>query len=81
MGKIFNKNCFTTECLMSWIPIVRWMREYKIKGLSNDVSAGIIVAIMNVSQSMAYAQIARLPPVVGLYSSFVPTLAYAILGT
>uniref|UniRef100_A0A0K0F0T3 FI18412p1 (inferred by orthology to a D. melanogaster protein) n=1 Tax=Strongyloides venezuelensis TaxID=75913 RepID=A0A0K0F0T3_STRVS len=81
IGRVFKKKCLSTECLMNWIPIVRWMRGYKIKWLSNDVTAGITIAIMNVPQSMAYAQLAKLPPVIGLYTSFLPTLIYAILGT
>ncbi|CEF61058.1 Sulphate anion transporter family and Proteinase inhibitor I2, Kunitz metazoa domain and STAS domain and Cysteine-rich repeat and Sulphate transporter domain and Lustrin, cysteine-rich repeated domain-containing protein [Strongyloides ratti] len=79
--KILKKNYFSNECFMNWIPIIRWIKDYNIKWISNDIFAGITVAIMNVPQSMAYAQLARLPPVIGLYTSFLPTLIYSIFGT
>uniref|UniRef100_A0A0K0ECY7 STAS domain-containing protein n=1 Tax=Strongyloides stercoralis TaxID=6248 RepID=A0A0K0ECY7_STRER len=79
--KILKKNSFSKECFMNWIPIIRWIKDYNIKWLTNDIFAGITVAIMNVPQSMAYAQLAKLPPVIGLYTSFLPTLIYAIFGT
>ncbi len=49
--------------------------------LTGDISAGIVVAMMMVPQGMAYALVAGLPPVVGLYASIVPPLLYALFGS
>ncbi|HOM59342.1 MAG TPA: SulP family inorganic anion transporter, partial [Kiritimatiellia bacterium] len=49
--------------------------------MRKDCIAGLVVAVMLVPQAMAYAMLAGLPPVVGLYASTVPLLAYACLGT
>ena len=58
-----------------------WLRTYSRQDLRKDIIAGLIVAVMLVPQAMAYAMLAGLPPVVGLYASTVPLLAYALLGT
>uniref|UniRef100_A0A0N4ZK36 STAS domain-containing protein n=1 Tax=Parastrongyloides trichosuri TaxID=131310 RepID=A0A0N4ZK36_PARTI len=76
-----TNKCFSIDYIMSWIPILRWIKQYNKKWISADIAAGITIAIMNVPQSMAYAQLAKLSPVVGLYTSFIPPLLYAILGT
>ncbi|PWJ43775.1 SulP family inorganic anion transporter [Sediminitomix flava] len=62
-------------------PILEWLGGYKKEYLSGDISAGITVGIMLIPQGMAYAMIAGLPPVYGLYASIVPQLIYALLGT
>lgn len=58
-----------------------WIRGYRRGDLRGDVVAGLTVAIMLVPQGMAYAALAGLPPVVGLYASTVPLLVYALFGT
>ncbi|MGI6495099.1 MAG: SulP family inorganic anion transporter [Kiritimatiellia bacterium] len=58
-----------------------WLRSYSRQDLRKDCIAGLVVAVMLVPQAMAYAMLAGLPPVVGLYASTVPLLAYALLGT
>ena len=58
-----------------------WLRSYPRDALRGDLSAGLIVAVMLVPQGMAYAMLAGLPPVVGLYASIAPLLAYAALGS
>ena len=58
-----------------------WLRHYRRSMLSGDISAGIVVAMMMVPQGMAYALVAGLPPVVGLYASIVPPLLYALFGS
>lgn len=63
------------------LPDLNWLRHYDHKNLSGDLVAGVTVAVMLVPQSMAYAMLAELPPVVGLYASTVPILAYAIWGS
>ncbi|MDW3195525.1 MAG: sulfate permease [Cytophagales bacterium] len=62
-------------------PITYWLTHYKKADLGNDLFAGITVGIMLIPQGMAYALIAGLPPVYGLYASIVPQLIYAIFGT
>ena len=63
------------------IPILQWLPGYKRKNLNGDVFAGITVGVMLIPQGMAYALIAGLPPVYGLYASIAPQVIYAILGT
>ena len=63
------------------IPAGGWIRGYDRRNLRNDVLAGIIVAVMLVPQGMAYAMLAGLPPVIGLYASTFPLIAYALLGS
>lgn len=64
-----------------FIPLVETLRSYKKQDLRGDLSAGITVAIMLIPQGMAYAVLAGLPPVYGLYASIVPIIIYAIFGT
>lgn len=59
----------------------RWVREYKTADLRQDVTAGLTVAVLLIPQAMAYALLAGLPPVVGLYASFLPLLTYAVFGS
>lgn len=58
-----------------------WMRSYQKSWLSGDVVAGVIVTVMLIPQSLAYALLAGLPPEVGLYASMLPIMAYALLGS
>ncbi|WP_078594761.1 SulP family inorganic anion transporter [Evansella clarkii] len=67
--------------LKKFMPIFEWLPNYKKSDLSGDMSAGLIVAIMLIPQGMAYAMLAGLPPVIGLYASTVPLLIYALFGT
>jgi len=60
---------------------LKWPKHYEPKILKGDLYAGVLVAVMLVPQSMAYAMLAGLPPVVGLYASTFPLLAYAVLGS
>jgi SulP family sulfate permease len=66
---------------MPSIPILHWLPHYPKKYLSGDISAGLTVGVMLVPQGMAYAGIAGLPPVYGLYAALIPQVIYAILGT
>lgn len=63
------------------IPAAEWLRSYDSESFRDDLRAGLVVAVMLVPQSMAYAALAGLPPVAGLYASIVPLVAYALLGT
>nr|WP_245415792.1 solute carrier family 26 protein [Alteribacter populi] len=65
-----------------WFPLFDTLSSYNIqRDLRGDVNAGLIVAIMLIPQGMAYAMLAGLPPVIGLYASTVPILIYALFGT
>jgi SulP family sulfate permease len=58
-----------------------WLTDYQPEWLKGDISAGITVGIMLIPQGMAYAMLAGLPPIHGLYAATLPLIAYAILGT
>ena len=63
------------------IPAIGWARNYKRSDLGGDVTAGLIVAAVLVPHAMACALLAGLPPVMGLYTSFVPLIVYVLLGS
>jgi len=63
------------------VPFTRWLRASDAGSRRADVLAGLTVAAMLVPQGMAYAALAGMPPVAGLYASTVPLVAYALLGT
>ena len=67
--------------IKSIFPILDWLPTYQRGWLKGDISAGITVGIMLIPQGMAYASIAGLPAVYGLYASIVPLLIYAVFGT
>ncbi len=58
-----------------------WLTHYQRQWLSGDLTAGLIVTVMLIPQSLAYAMLAGLPPQVGLYASVLPLVAYALLGS
>ncbi len=64
-----------------YLPILDWGRSYNKASLSNDLIAALIVTIMLIPQSLAYALLAGLPPEAGLYASILPIILYAIFGT
>ena len=63
------------------LPCLAWMRGYDRATLAADLLAAVIVTIMLIPQSLAYALLAGLPAEVGLYASIAPLLVYAVLGT
>lgn len=67
--------------LQQYLPFLIWSRSYDRSTLTSDVLAAIIVTIMLIPQSLAYAMLAGLPPEAGLYASILPLAAYAIFGT
>jgi SulP family sulfate permease len=58
-----------------------WLKQYRRGLLAGDISAGVVVAMMMIPQGMAYALVAGLPPVVGIYASILPPLLYALFGS
>ncbi len=67
--------------IKDFLPILDWLPHYKKANLQGDLSAGLTVGVMLIPQGMAYAMIAGLPPIYGLYASTIPLIIYAILGT
>ncbi|SMX46702.1 SulP family inorganic anion transporter [Actibacterium lipolyticum] len=64
-----------------YLPILDWGKTYNRDALTNDMVAAVIVTIMLIPQSLAYALLAGLPAEMGLYASILPLVAYAIFGT
>ena len=67
--------------LKSYIPILNWLPSYKKEFFKGDLVAGLTVGVMLIPQGMAYAMLAGLPPIYGLYASIIPLILYAIFGT
>nr|WP_308602202.1 SulP family inorganic anion transporter [Massilia sp. Dwa41.01b] len=61
--------------------MLHWLRHYRRALLPGDISAGVVVAMMMIPQGMAYALVAGLPPVAGIYASILPPVLYAIFGS
>lgn len=62
-------------------PILEWGPNYSFKLFKSDIVSGLTIASLAIPQGISYAKLANLPAIVGLYSSFVPPLLYAILGS
>ncbi|KAM7496008.1 hypothetical protein LguiA_020422 [Lonicera macranthoides] len=62
-------------------PILEWAPRYSWQFLKSDLIAGITIASLAIPQGISYARLANLPPILGLYSSFVPPLVYAMMGS
>ena len=67
--------------MKTFIPILNWLPDYKSEYLKDDFIAGVTVAVLLIPQGMAYALIAGLPPIYGLYAALTPQIIYAFLGT
>jgi len=63
------------------LPALVWLKTYNKSSLQADAMAALIVTIMLIPQSLAYAMLAGLPPATGLYASILPLLAYALFGS
>ena len=71
----------TRMSIKKYIPALDWLPKYGKKQFKGDLSAGLTVGVMLIPQGMAYAMIAGLPPIYGLYASTIPLVLYAVLGT
>jgi SulP family sulfate permease len=71
----------SAPALRRYVPILDWGRRYDGQAASADLMAAVIVTIMLIPQSLAYALLAGLPPQMGLYASILPLVAYAVFGT
>ncbi|GAB4843337.1 Sulfate transporter 3.1 [Ancistrocladus abbreviatus] len=67
--------------LQYFIPILEWAPHYSFDFFKSDLISGITIASLAVPQGISYANLANLPPIIGLYSSFVPPFIYAMLGS
>lgn len=73
--KLFNQN------VSRLFPARKWLSEYQFSSFKSDLIAALIVLAMLVPQGMAYAMLAGLPPVMGIYASILPMIVYAFTGT
>ena len=64
-----------------YLPILDWGRSYDQSALTSDLVAALIVTIMLIPQSLAYALLAGLPPEAGIYASIAPIVLYAVFGS
>ncbi|KAJ1687345.1 hypothetical protein LUZ63_018735 [Rhynchospora breviuscula] len=69
------------SALQYFLPILEWAPKYSFGLFKSDLIAGITIASLAIPQGISYAKLANLPPVLGLYSSFVPPLVYAMMGS
>ncbi|MDO5612154.1 MAG: sulfate permease [Paracoccus sp. (in: a-proteobacteria)] len=67
--------------LSRYLPVLEWGRRYDRRKLAGDLLAALIVTIMLIPQSLAYAMLAGLPPQAGIYASILPIMLYALFGT
>ncbi len=63
------------------VPLPAWLKNYQSQFIAGDITAGLIVTVMLIPQSLAYAMLAGLPPEIGLYASLLPMVAYALFGS
>lgn len=83
-GKIGDGKCRCNfkNTIFRRIPAVKWLSTYNWKeDFISDLISGFTVAVMNIPQGMAYAMLANVPPVLGIYMAFFPIIVYALLGT
>ncbi|XP_029350703.1 prestin isoform X2 [Echeneis naucrates] len=68
--------------VLTFLPILTWLPSYPVKQyLFSDVVSGLSTGVVQLPQGLAYAMLAAVPPVYGLYSSFYPVLLYTFFGT
>ena len=66
--------------MSSWLPGLQAVKSYRREWLAKDVVAGVVLTTLLVPQGMAYAELAGLPPITGLYTSILCLLGYAVFG-
>ncbi|XP_004493701.1 sulfate transporter 3.1-like [Cicer arietinum] len=67
--------------LQYFFPILEWAPHYTLQFLKSDLIAGITIASLAIPQGISYAKLANLPPILGLYSSVIPPIIYAMMGS
>uniref|UniRef100_A0A8D3D9R8 Solute carrier family 26 member 5 n=1 Tax=Scophthalmus maximus TaxID=52904 RepID=A0A8D3D9R8_SCOMX len=80
-----NRSCSSARAraaVLSFLPILTWLPSYPVRRfLFSDVVSGLSTGVVQLPQGLAYAMLAAVPPVYGLYSSFYPVLLYTFFGT
>lgn len=82
--KLKNQPKFSRKLLLGlqyFFPILEWGPRYSFGFFKSDLISGITIASLAIPQGISYSQLAKLPPILGLYSSFIPPLVYAVLGS
>ncbi|GMH18925.1 hypothetical protein Nepgr_020766 [Nepenthes gracilis] len=64
-----------------FVPIFEWLPRYNFRLLRYDLLAGVTIASLAIPQGISYANLAKIPPIIGLYSSFVPAIVYTVFGS
>ncbi|MBK8968890.1 MAG: solute carrier family 26 protein [Saprospiraceae bacterium] len=67
--------------IKQYLPALSWLPNYRKNWLTGDLSAGLTVGVMLIPQGMAYAMLAGLPPIHGLYAATIPLVLYALFGS
>ncbi len=65
----------------TFLPFLKWAKNYQKSTFLDDSIAALVISMMLIPQSLAYAMLAGLPPQAGLYASLLPLIAYALLGS
>ncbi|KAJ9600805.1 hypothetical protein L9F63_001017, partial [Diploptera punctata] len=71
----------STDFVKKRLPITKWLPQYKIRFFFDDMMAGLTVALTLIPQAIAYADVAGLQPQYGLYSAFMSSFVYILLGS
>ncbi|CAL4913068.1 unnamed protein product [Urochloa decumbens] len=79
--KHFTLSVCAMSILHSLFPILEWSKSYSLKSFRSDIMAGLTLASLSIPQSIGYANLAKLDPQYGLYTSVVPPLVYTVMGT
>ncbi|KAF3320381.1 low affinity sulfate transporter 3-like protein [Carex littledalei] len=80
-NKPFSPSSFFSSCIKGLFPVLQWGRNYNLKSFRSDLMAGLTLASLGIPQSIGYANLAKLDPQYGLYTSVVPPLIYAVMGS
>ncbi|XP_057545613.1 probable sulfate transporter 3.4 [Amaranthus tricolor] len=80
----FKNQSLKTKFILGFqyfFPILQWLPTYGLQLFRSDLVAGLTIASLAIPQGISYAKLANLPPIIGLYSSFVPPIIYSVLGS
>ncbi|XP_052203005.1 low affinity sulfate transporter 3 [Diospyros lotus] len=76
-----HRSTVVLSLLQGLFPILSWARSYNPSKFKDDLLAGLTLASLSIPQSIGYASLAKLDPQYGLYTSVVPPLIYALMGS
>ncbi|MBA0865865.1 hypothetical protein Goshw_016042 [Gossypium schwendimanii] len=69
------------KTIQYFIPLFEWLPNYNLRLFRYDLLAGITITSLAIPQGISYAKLANIPPIYGLYSSFIPPFVYSIFGS